>query len=78
MSAQHSHPDGSDHRRLLQLLAMTGLIVVTLGALPLMWDAPLVWQVLGPLAALAVAAHTARVVWRTVFSTDPRHLGTFG
>jgi hypothetical protein len=64
--------------RLSHLLATTAIIVLTLGVLPLAWDASVVWQVIGPLVALGLTAHTTRVVWQTVFSTDPRHLGTSG
>jgi hypothetical protein len=64
--------------RLSHLLATTAVIVLTLGVLPLAWDASVVWQVIGPLVALGLTAHTTRVVWRELFSTDPRHLGQAG
>ncbi|SEL01334.1 hypothetical protein SAMN04515665_10798 [Blastococcus sp. DSM 46786] len=55
-------------------LLVTATIVVTLGILPVAWDASVVWQVLGPLVALAYVVQTTLVVWQQVFSTDPRHL----
>lgn len=55
-------------------LASTALIVLALGVLPIAWDASAVWQVLGAVVSLTLVAHTARAVWREVFSTDPRHL----
>lgn len=79
MSARISAPAASQSGiAITHLIAKTALVVVTLGVLPLAWDASVVWQVLGPLVALAVAAHTVRVVWQAAFSTAPRHLGTSG
>jgi hypothetical protein len=52
----------------------TAVLVTVLGVLPVAWDAPVAWQVLGPAACAPVVAHSLRRVWREVFSTDPRHL----
>jgi hypothetical protein len=59
---------------LAKALAGPALIVVLLGVLPLAWDAPLVWKVLGPLVAAVFAVRALTVVWHQVFSTSPRHL----
>jgi hypothetical protein len=59
---------------LAQTLAGPALIVVVLGILPLAWDAPVVWKVLGPLVAAVYAVRALTTVWRQVFSTSPRHL----
>lgn len=76
MSAR-TPPSSGDAVSLAHRLGTTALIVVVLGVLPLAWSAPAVWQVLGPLTALTFTAHTAWGVWQNVFSTAPRHLGTF-
>ncbi len=59
-------------------LLRTALVVVVLGVLPVAWDAPLIWQVLGPVVAAALAGRAAVLVWQTAFSTDPRHLTPAG
>ncbi|MGY1636527.1 hypothetical protein ACI78V_07725 [Geodermatophilus sp. SYSU D00742] len=59
---------------LAKTLAGPALIVAVLGVLPLVWDAPLVWEVLGPLVAAVYAVRALAVVWRQVFSTSSRHL----
>jgi len=59
---------------LAKTLAGPALIVVVLGVLPLVWDAPVVWKVLGPLVAAIYAVRALAVVWQQVFSTSPRHL----
>ncbi|MGY1822779.1 hypothetical protein [Geodermatophilus sp. SYSU D00079] len=59
---------------LAQTLAGPALIVVALGVLPLLWDAPVVWRVLGPLVAAVYAVRALTIVWQRVFSTSPRHL----
>jgi hypothetical protein len=56
-------------------LTRAALLVVVLGILPFVLDAPVVWRVLGPLVAVAVLSRSLQLVWREVFSTDPRHLG---
>ncbi|MGY1770938.1 hypothetical protein [Blastococcus sp. SYSU D00813] len=58
--------------RVAQTLATTALLVLVLGVLPFLWDAPGVWRVLGPAAAALFAVHAVRVVWHEAFST--RHL----
>ena len=75
MSARTASSSGAP-TSLAHRLGRTVLIVAVLGVLPLAWDAPALWRVVGPLVALTFAAHTARVVWQNVFSTAPRHLGT--
>ncbi|MDK3257902.1 hypothetical protein [Blastococcus capsensis] len=68
-------PHGSVARNSLgDRVLVTAVIAVTLGVLPVAWDAPVVWQVLGPLVALVYVVRTALVVWQEIFSTDPRHL----
>jgi hypothetical protein len=37
-------------------------------------DAPVGWQVLGTLLAVALVARSVSLVWRAVFSTRPRNL----
>ena len=59
---------------LRQHLARAAVIVLVLGVLPFAWDAHPVWQLLGALVSVAVAARALQLVWRAVFSTDPRHL----
>jgi hypothetical protein len=59
-------------------LVTTTLIVVVLGVLPFAWDAAAVWRVLGPIVSAAVLVRSLRLLWRDVFSTDPRHLGMPG
>ena len=50
------------------------LIVAVLGVLPFVLDANLVWQVLGPVVAVALLARSLLLVWREVFSTSARHI----
>jgi hypothetical protein len=50
--------------------------VLVLGVLPVAWHASLIWQIIGCLVSLALVVHTARVVWREVFSTSPRDIGS--
>ena len=59
---------------LRQHLARAAVIVVVLGVLPFAWGAHPVWQLLGGLVSVAVVARALQLVWRAVFSTDPRHL----
>ncbi len=54
-------------------LARAALIVAVLGVLPVVLDAHVLWQVLGPLVAVALLSRSLRLVWREVFSTHPRH-----
>jgi hypothetical protein len=69
-------PRGTSTRVPLQPhLTRAALLVVVLGILPFVLDAPVVWRVLGPLVAVAVLSRSLQLVWREVFSTDPRHLG---
>ena len=55
-------------------LIRAALVVAVLGILPFVLDAHVVWQVLGPLVAVAIVSRSLQLVWREVFSTDPRHL----
>jgi hypothetical protein len=55
-------------------LARAALLVAVLGILPFVLDAHVVWQVLGPLVAVAILSRSLQLVWREVFSTDPRHV----
>lgn len=55
--------------RLAQTLTTAALVVVVLGVLPFLWDAPAVWRVLGPVVAAAFAGHALRVLWQEAFST---------
>ena len=56
-------------------LLRTALIVGVLGVLPFVLDAWATWQVLGAIVSLAMVTRSLQLVWRTAFSTDPRHLG---
>jgi hypothetical protein len=55
-------------------LARAALLVAVLGILPFVLDAHVLWQVLGPLVAVAILSRSVHLIWREVFSTDPRHL----
>jgi hypothetical protein len=55
-------------------LARVALLVAVLGVLPVVLDASVAWQVLGPVVAVAFLWHGLRLVWREVCSTAPRHL----
>jgi hypothetical protein len=55
-------------------LLRAALVVAVLGILPFVLDAHVVWQVLGPLVAVAIVSRSLQLIWRDVFSTDPRHL----
>ncbi|WP_344687267.1 hypothetical protein [Blastococcus jejuensis] len=70
LASPPAEPD-SLHRHLLR----TALIVGVLGVLPFVLDASATWQVLGTLVSLAMVTRSVQLVWRTAFSTDPRHLG---
>jgi hypothetical protein len=59
---------------LRQHLGRAAVIVLVLGVLPFVWDVHPAWQLLGAPVSLAVVARTLQLVWRAVFSTDPRHL----
>ena len=67
-------PAGSPPRSLRHHLARLALIVVALGVLPFVWGASPVWQLVGVLTSLAVGGRCLQLIWRTAFSTDPRHL----
>ncbi len=67
-------PAGPAQSPLRPQLTRAALIVAVLGVLPFVLDAPVVWQVLGTLVSLAMVAHCVPLVWRGVFSTNPRHL----
>jgi hypothetical protein len=71
--------DISSHRAcppapLRQQLLRTAVIVLVLGVLPFAWDADPAWQLLGALVSIAMIVRSVQLVWRAVFSTDPRHL----
>ena len=55
-------------------LTRAAVIVVVLGVLPFAWGAGPAWQAIGTLVAVAIGFHALQLVWRAVFSTDPRHL----
>jgi hypothetical protein len=55
-------------------LTRAAVIVLVLGVLPFAWDAHPAWQLLGALVSVAVVVRALQLVWRAVFSTDPRHL----
>jgi hypothetical protein len=59
--------------RIARQLTSTALIVLVLGVLPIAWGASAVWQVIGCAVSVPLAVHTARAVWREVFSSDPEH-----
>jgi hypothetical protein len=59
---------------LRQHLTRAAVIVVVLGILPFAWGAGPAWQVIGVLVSVTVVVRVLRLVWRTVFSTDSRHL----
>jgi hypothetical protein len=59
---------------LRQHVTRAAVIVVVLGVLPFAWDAHPAWQLLGAPVSVAVVARTLQLLWRAVFSTDPRHL----
>jgi hypothetical protein len=59
---------------LRQHVARTAVIVVVLGVLPFVLDAGAIWQVIGTLVSLALVARSLQLIWRALFSTDPRHL----
>ena len=59
---------------LRQHLARAAVIVVVLGVLPFAWGAQPAWQLLGVLVSVAMVARSVQLVWRAVFSTDPRHV----
>jgi hypothetical protein len=59
---------------LRQHLLRTAVIVVVLGVLPFAWDADPAWQLLGTAVSIAVVVRSVQLVWRAVFSTDPRYL----
>jgi hypothetical protein len=65
---------GTPGRTAQQLLTALAIIVVV-GVLPVLWHASAVWQVAGVLVAAAYVVRTVRIVWRALYSTDPRVLG---
>ena len=62
---------GSTGTTTARRLASTAVIVLVLGVLPLAWNASVVWQIVGCAVSVVLVVHTARVIWREVFSTDP-------
>ena len=67
-------PFAEQPARLRQHLARTAAIVVVLGVLPFVLDASAPWQVIGTLVSVVLVARSLQLVWRALFSTDPRHL----
>ena len=59
---------------LRQHLTRAAVIVVVLGVLPFAWSAGPAWQGIGTLVSVAVVVRALLLVWRAVFSSDPRHL----
>ncbi len=55
-------------------LSHTAVIVVVLGVLPFVLDAPAAWQVVGTLVSVVLVVRNVQLLWRAVFSTAPRHL----
>jgi hypothetical protein len=55
-------------------LARTVLLVVVLGVLPFALDAAPLWRIIGTTVAVVLVVRSLQLVWRAVFSTDPRHL----
>lgn len=75
-SSSVATPRDGSRRRIAPLVSSTASIVLVLGVLPVAWHASLVWQIIGCLVSLALVLHTAQVVWREVFSTHPRNIGS--
>ena len=69
-------PAGTASRR--AFLANTAVVAVVLGVLPFLWEAHLVWRLLGPVVAAVLLGRAGVLVWRTALSTDPRHLTPTG
>jgi hypothetical protein len=69
-------PAGTAFRR--GFAANTAVVAVVLGVLPFLWEAPLVWRLLGPAVGGVLLTRAAVLVWRAVISTDPRHLTPTG
>jgi hypothetical protein len=59
-------------------LANTAVVAVVLGVLPFLWEAPLVWRLLGPVVAAVLLGRAGVLVWRATVSTSPRHLTPTG
>lgn len=71
----HEHARSAARRGYLR---DTAVVVVVLGVLPFLWDAALVWRLLGPLVAVVLLGRAAVRAWRSAFSTHPRHLTPTG
>jgi hypothetical protein len=65
-------PASTTRRR--AFLANTAVVAVVLGVLPFLWEAHLVWRLLGPVVAAVLLVRAGVVVWRAAVSTSPRHL----
>jgi hypothetical protein len=59
---------------LRQFLARAAVVVAVLGVLPFVLDAPGAWQFIGTSVSVALVARSMQLIWRAVFSTDPRYL----
>jgi hypothetical protein len=66
--------DGPRARPARAVVVDAAVIAVVLGLLPLLWEAHLLWRLLGPLVAAVCIARAAVDVWRRVFSTAPQDL----
>jgi hypothetical protein len=69
-----SAPESPAAETLRHHLIRAAVIVVVLGVLPFAWDVRPAWQAIGTLVAIAVGVRALQLIWRAVFSTDPRHL----
>ena len=69
-------PAGTAFRR--AFLANTAVVAVVLGVLPFLWEAPLVWRLLGPVVAAVLLGRVGVLMWRAAVSTSPRHLTPTG
>jgi hypothetical protein len=54
------------------------VVAVVLGVLPFLWEAHLVWRLLGPVVAAVLLGRAGVLVWRAAVSTSPRHLTPTG
>ena len=69
-------PAGTAFRR--GFLGNTAVVAVVLGVLPFLWEAHLVWRLLGPAVAAVLLGRAGVLVWRAAVSTSPRHLTPTG
>ena len=74
LSPPRTAPSTEPSVPLRQHLARTAAIVVVLGVLPVVLDAPGGWQLVGGLVSVALVGRSLQLIWRAFFSTDPLHL----